>query len=60
MSFDEHVDPASETDLAIQRALEAASLRAGDSLGGTTASVVEDWEPSAVEAGDLGDGGDGD
>lgn len=60
MSFDEHVGPASEIDSAIQRALEAASLRAGDSLGATTASVIEDWEPSAAEAGDVGAGGDGD
>lgn len=59
MSFDTHVDPGSETDLAIQRALEAANLRAGDSLGGTTASVFE-WELSAAEAGDVNDGGDGD
>lgn len=60
MAFDEHVDAASETDLAIQRALEAASLRAGESLGGATASVIEDWEQSAVEAGDVGAVSDGD
>ncbi|MFF2388009.1 hypothetical protein [Agromyces sp. NPDC058104] len=59
MSFDTNVDPGSETDLAIHRALEAASLRAGDSLGSTTASIIE-WEPSAAEAGDLGDAADGD
>jgi hypothetical protein len=57
---DQAIDPGSETDLAIERALEAASLRAGDSLGGTSAMVVEDWEPSAVEAGEVGGGADGD
>lgn len=51
---------ASETDLAIERALEAAKLRAGDSLGTSTASVSEDWEPSAAEAGDIAAGIDGD
>ena len=45
---------------AIDRALEAARLRAGDSLGGTPTAIVEDREPSAVETGDLGDGPDGD
>ncbi|HEU4807136.1 MAG TPA: hypothetical protein VFT01_02655 [Homoserinimonas sp.] len=57
---DRGVEPESELDLAIQRALEAANLRAGDSLGASTASVVEDWEPSAAEAGDIGAGFDGD
>jgi len=61
MSFDEqNVDPGSETDLAIERALEAARLRAGDSLGGTSAAVIEGWELSAAEAGDIGDAADGD
>ena len=50
----------SEVESAIERALEAASLRAGDSLGGTPTAIVEDREPSAVETGDLGDGADGD
>ncbi|MRG58399.1 hypothetical protein GE115_00700 [Agromyces sp. CFH 90414] len=50
----------STPDLAIERALEAASLRAGDSLGGSTASVAQEWEPSAVEAGDIAGGADGD
>lgn len=54
------IEPGSETDLVIQRALEAAQLRAGDSLGGSTASVVEDWEPSAAETGDAAAGFDGD
>jgi hypothetical protein len=50
----------SETDLAIERALEAANLRAGDALGATSASVSEEWEPSAAEAGDIAAGVDGD
>jgi len=54
------IEPGSETDLVLQRALEAAHLRAGDSLGGSTASVVEDREPSAAEAGDAAAGFDGD
>lgn len=51
---------APETDPAIERALEAASLRAGDSLGTSTASASEEWEPSAAEAGDIAGGIDGD
>lgn len=55
------IEAGSDADLAIQRALEAAELRAGDSLGSTTtASVVEDHEASAAEAGDLGGAADGD
>lgn len=57
---DRGVEPESELDLAIQRALEAANLRAGDSLGTSTASVVDGWEPTAAEAGDIGAGFDGD
>jgi hypothetical protein len=57
---DRDSSPASETDLAIERALEAAKLRAGDSLGISTASVSEDWEPTAAEAGDIASGIDGD
>ena len=53
---DRGVEPGSDTDLAIERALEAANLRAGDAT--TTAVVVEDWEPSAAEAGDAGADGD--
>ncbi|QTX04779.1 hypothetical protein [Agromyces archimandritae] len=49
-----------EVDLTIQRALEAAQLRAGDALGGTSAVILEDCEPSAVEAGDADGSGDGD
>jgi hypothetical protein len=56
---DRLIEPGSDPDLALQRALEAANLRAGDSLGTSTASVVEDREPSAVEAGDLGGAVDG-
>ncbi|KAA9136217.1 hypothetical protein [Microbacterium caowuchunii] len=57
----EEVLPGSETDLALQRALDAANLRAGDATGTATAYVAHDPEPSAVEAGDAGGaGGDGD
>ncbi|QEV99421.1 hypothetical protein F6J84_04385 [Microbacterium caowuchunii] len=57
----EEVLPGSETDLALQRALDAANLRAGDATGTPTAYVAHDPEPSAVEAGDAGGaGGDGD
>ena len=58
MSSDErHIHPGSEMDLAIERALESAKLRAGDAATTSTA-FVEDGELSAVEA----DGGaaDGD
>jgi hypothetical protein len=54
------VEPGSETDLALQRALDAANLRAGDSVSASTATVVDDWEPSAAEAGDTAAGFDGD
>ena len=61
MTFnDRNIEPGSDIDLAIDRALEAAKLRAGDSLGTSTATVVEDWEPTAAEAGDIGAGFDGD
>lgn len=55
MTDDPVIEPGSDTDLAIERALEAANLRAGDA---TTTVVVGDWEPSAVEAGDVGADGD--
>lgn len=58
MTTQRDIEPGSETDLAIQRALDGANLRAGDSLGGNTSSAVEDWEPSAAEVGDLGADGD--
>jgi len=54
------VEPGSETDLAIERALEAANLRAGDSLGTTVASVAKEREPTAAEAGDVAGAFDGD
>ena len=61
MTINDHsIEPGSDIDLAIDRALEAAKLRAGDSLGTSTATVVEDWEPTAAEAGDIGAGFDGD
>lgn len=61
MAIDDHrIEPGSEADLAIQRALDAANLRAGDGLATSTATVVEDWEPSAAEAGDASAGFDGD
>lgn len=51
----------SDADLAIERALEAANLRAGDSLGSSAAAVAVEHEPSAAEAGDVGGGAaDGD
>ncbi|GGH33736.1 hypothetical protein GCM10010921_00930 [Microbacterium album] len=52
-------EPRSEVDLAIERALEASNLRAGDSLGASAAVVVEDRDLSAAESGEL-DGPDGD
>ena len=50
----------SETDVAIERALEAANLRAGDGLVTFTATVSEEREPTAAEAGDISSGADGD
>ena len=50
----------SDVDLAIERAMEAANLRAGDSLGTSSAAVAAEHEPTAVEAGDLAGGIDGD
>jgi hypothetical protein len=57
---DRTIEPGSDADLAIERALEAANLRAGDSLGSSTAVVAEDPEPSAAETGDIGAAFDGD
>ena len=57
---DRDVEAGSEADLAIQRALDAANLRAGDSLGTSTAFVAREPEPSAAEVGDIGAGFDGD
>ena len=51
---DEHVHPGSEMDLAIDRALEAAQLRAGDGAITSTAFVGQP-EPFSVEVdGDAG------
>jgi len=60
-SDDQYVLPGSEMDLAINRALEAARLRAGDATT-TSTGFVELREPSAVEVdGDFSAGaGDGD
>lgn len=58
MTQDRGIAPGSETDLAIERALEAAHLRAGDATA--TAVAVENWVPSAVESGDAAGGADGD
>lgn len=58
--MDDRIEAGSDADLAIQRALEAADLRAGGSLDSTAASVVEDHEASAAESGDLGGAADGD
>lgn len=57
---DGDIDPGSDADIAIGRALEAANLRAGDSLGGSTSLVVQGWEPSAAEAGEADAAFDGD
>ncbi|WP_168628039.1 hypothetical protein [Cryobacterium sp. BB307] len=53
-------DADPETIAAIERALQAAQLRAADSPGESVASTTTDWEPSAAEAGDFGEGVDGD
>lgn len=55
------IEPGSETDLAIQRALEAANLRAADGVStSTNAVVMEDGQFFAAEAGDLAGALDGD
>ena len=54
------VEPGSEMDLAIERALEAASLRPGDATTTTSAHVVDDRDLSAAEAGGADAGADGD
>ncbi|MCR2812921.1 hypothetical protein NQ166_00305 [Microbacterium sp. zg.Y1090] len=57
---DDQILPGSETDLALDRALEAANLRAGGATE-TAAHVAHPEEPSAVDVGDLGGAGaDGD
>ncbi|WP_106815112.1 hypothetical protein [Microbacterium timonense] len=57
---DRDIRPGSEADLAIERALQGAGLRAGDAAGTSSAFLVEDREPSAVEAGADAAGVDGD
>ncbi len=53
-SDDQHVHPGSEMDLAINRALEAAKLQAGDAATTSTAFVGH-REPFSVEVdGDAG------
>lgn len=49
-----------DTIAAIERALQAAQLRAVDSPVASVASTTADWEPSAVEFGEIGEGFDGD
>jgi hypothetical protein len=56
-SEDRPVEPGSDLDLAIERALEAANLRAGDAAGTSSAFVLDGHEPSAAE---MGGGADGD
>ena len=51
-----HSEGQAALEACARGALEAANLRAGDAT--TTAVVVEDWEPSAAEAGDAGADGD--
>lgn len=60
MSFSVSRIPEDELGAAIERALDGASLRAGDSLGGSTGIVVIDVDPSAVEIGDVDAGLDSD
>lgn len=57
---DRGIETVSEAGLAIDRALEAANLRAGDSLGSNIAFASEEWEPTVAESGDVASGIDGD
>lgn len=57
---DDVTEPASDLDLAIERALETAGLRAGDALGGTVATSQPIGEPTAAEAGVVASLDDGD
>ena len=53
---DGEIAPGSEAELAIERALEAANLRAGGATATTTsAAAIAEVEPSAAEAGDVAD-----
>jgi hypothetical protein len=60
MSIDRETDLGNDAELAIQRALEAADLRAGDSANGSSLAVVGDREFSAAEVGDATPGSDAD
>lgn len=61
MRDDEHpIEPGSDIDLAIERALAAANLRAGDATSTAVSVVGVDHDLSAAEAGDAGGGADGD
>ena len=53
-------DTDPDTSAAIDRALQAAQLRAVDSPAASVASTTTGWEPSAVESGEIGEGVDGD
>lgn len=59
-SMNEHtVEPGSDIDLAIERALAAANLRAGGATEAHQPVAVAEDELSAAEAGTI-DGADGD
>lgn len=57
---DQSVERGSEMDLALERALAAANLRAGDGVSTSLAHVGDQAEPSAVDTGDTGAASDGD
>jgi hypothetical protein len=46
--------------LALERALEAANLRAGDALASASVVAADPAEPSAAETGEFAPGFDGD
>jgi hypothetical protein len=60
MSIDRETDLGNNAEFAIQRALEAAGLRAGDTAGGSSVAMVGDREFGAAEAGDATPGNDAD
>jgi hypothetical protein len=57
---DESIEAGSEMDLALQRALDAASLRAGDAVSTSSVAVVGEPDPSPVELGVSEGAADGD
>lgn len=59
MSRNEQIQPGSEIDLAIERALHAASLRAGGAQEAWTTVTHDGGECSAAEAGGISGGIDG-